>query len=519
VKFIKKCLSITLSAIALLSAFSAIDPPMTAMAMYKDGWIYDYEICVGYHVSYVGTKKKVTVPKKAVAIDSLSDSVEELHIPEIVGELSGGSDGLEDNYEISKFCEGLATAKNLKTITISSENKQFTLKDGALYSRDLKMLLYYPIKKEGDSYSVPEKTKEIIILNSDYLKTIILPENLTAIDIISAKQVAAIEIPAKVSSISTINIPGNIIIDKDSKYFTKSKGVIFNKKKTKLIYYPPNKKDKAYTVPKSVNKIADRAFQDNRHLKTLTVNKGMKSVRSGSITKIKTAKISKNTFKYPYYPYYQSSLPKLKKLSIAKGNQYYKVSKNVLYTKDGRTLALYPSGKRDKSFRIPQNVKYETCYLSNTYLENLYVPSGFKFKYFHQYRYSNGPLNWDGTYLPKLKNIHVDKGNPHYTAVKGVLFNKDKKTLIYYPGGRKASSYTVPEGVTAFYDSTFQDIKRALTVKLPPTINRILGYTIEDYDSSLPEFSIRYKHITFLVQKGSTTHKTLKKYGFPYKFY
>ena len=46
-----------------------------------------------------------------------------------------------------------------------------------------------------------------------------------------------------------------------------------------------------------------------------------------------------------------------------------------------------------------------------------------------------------------LREIKTDANNPYFTAVSGVLFNKDKTELITYPAGRQQSSYSVPSGV------------------------------------------------------------------------
>lgn len=45
-----------------------------------------------------------------------------------------------------------------------------------------------------------------------------------------------------------------------------------------------------------------------------------------------------------------------------------------------------------------------------------------------------------------LANIYVAEGSATFKAIDGVLFSADGKTLVQYPFGRKASSYTIPEG-------------------------------------------------------------------------
>ncbi len=63
-----------------------------------------------------------------------------------------------------------------------------------------------------------------------------------------------------------------------------------------------------------------------------------------------------------------------------------------------------------------------------------------------------------------LENINVDAGNKNYSSVDGVLFNKDKTEIIYYPHGKTAKEYVIPDSVlkignNAFeYDSTLESI-------------------------------------------------------------
>ena len=46
----------------------------------------------------------------------------------------------------------------------------------------------------------------------------------------------------------------------------------------------------------------------------------------------------------------------------------------------------------------------------------------------------------------KLQSITVYKNNANYSSLDGVLFNKDKTTLVSFPGGR-VGSYTIPNSV------------------------------------------------------------------------
>ncbi|MBR3149278.1 MAG: leucine-rich repeat protein [Eubacterium sp.] len=54
-----------------------------------------------------------------------------------------------------------------------------------------------------------------------------------------------------------------------------------------------------------------------------------------------------------------------------------------------------------------------------------------------------------------MTEITVDASNPNYTSIDGVLFSKDKSTLIQYPLG-KAKSYKVPDETTTIKESAFK---------------------------------------------------------------
>ena len=56
---------------------------------------------------------------------------------------------------------------------------------------------------------------------------------------------------------------------------------------------------------------------------------------------------------------------------------------------------------------------------------------------------------------PLLPEFVVDENNPNYTTVDGVLFNKEKTTLIQYPAGKVADSYTIPDGVAKISAGAF----------------------------------------------------------------
>ncbi|MGN0226797.1 MAG: leucine-rich repeat domain-containing protein, partial [Paludibacteraceae bacterium] len=71
-----------------------------------------------------------------------------------------------------------------------------------------------------------------------------------------------------------------------------------------------------------------------------------------------------------------------------------------------------------------------------------------------------------------LTSINVASDNSNYCSVDGVLFNKDKTTLIQYPGG-KQGAYTIPNSVTSIGYRAFQNCSGLTSVTIPNSVTSI----------------------------------------------
>ena len=56
--------------------------------------------------------------------------------------------------------------------------------------------------------------------------------------------------------------------------------------------------------------------------------------------------------------------------------------------------------------------------------------------------------NYAFHYCSGLTEILVSSNNEKYSSENGVLYNKDKTTLIKYPEGKKDTNFTIPNSVT-----------------------------------------------------------------------
>lgn len=72
-----------------------------------------------------------------------------------------------------------------------------------------------------------------------------------------------------------------------------------------------------------------------------------------------------------------------------------------------------------------------------------------------------------------LTEINVDSGNASYSSdAAGVMFNKDKTTIVLYPRG-KVGSYVIPDGVIIVGDSAFGGAASLTGITIPDSVTTI----------------------------------------------
>lgn len=161
---------------------------------------------------------------------------------------------------------------------------------------------------------------------------------------------------------------------------------------------------------------------------------------------------------------------------VEEGNEEFCSIDGVFFTKDGKEMLMYPNGRTEEEYAIPEGV--EVAWGAFYYPENLKVlklPASFCAFLDKE---NEEPRDYSEiSYIqfdcfPALERIEVDSDNPVLCAVDGVLFSKDRKTLIACPRS-KQGEYEIPDGTEEIGMQAFYQNDKLTSVYVPDSVQVI----------------------------------------------
>ena len=190
----------------------------------------------------------------------------------------------------------------------------------------------------------------------------------------------------------------------------------------------------AVFIPKRVKTIGVGAFSGCRALKSFEVDEnnsryrsvdgvlfsknGRTLVKIPGATALETFFVSEEINKVRFDAF--DACRSIKTIDVAENNSKYRSVDGVLFSKDGKKLVAFPEGMQKDRYLIDDEVK--TAFLNC---------------------------------CPLLESIDVAENNSKYRSIDGVLFSKDGKKLVKFPGGMKKERYVVPESVAEIEPGAF----------------------------------------------------------------
>ena len=336
----------------------------------------------------------------------------------------------------------------LSAFTVSPANTTYSSPDGVLYDLNQTMLVLYPAGKSDTAYTISSGALSI-----------------SADAFAGSTNLVSVRVPASVYSIADGAFAGctslrSLFFDGDAPWQLGS-DVFAGVDAT--IYYPPGAGswDVSYgglpayawssgflcsinwgdggsiiiigydgpggavAIPDSINGrnvtgIADGAFSNCTALTSLAIPGSVTSIGSRAVVECRN----------------------LTAVSVDAANTTYSSSPDgVLFNVDQTALLLFPAGRSDSSYTIPDGVTAigAFAFSGNTNLVSAAVPASVT---------SIGSCPFYD--CPNLTGISVDPANPSCCSVDGVLFGgywwSNHDVLVQYPSGKSGSSYQIPDG-------------------------------------------------------------------------
>ncbi len=350
----------------------------------------------------------------------------------------------------------------------------YELSDGTLTILDDDAMEDYVVSQEIPWYEQRESITKVVISdgvtkigedafsNCTNLSSVKIPSSVTRIEawaFFCCESLKEIVIPNGVETICNgafyrcRNLT-KITVDKNNKYFSSDEaGVLFNKDKTTIMYYPEGNTNTEYTIPDGVTTIGERAFEASK-LNSVVIPDGVEVIESGAFqfSGIESVTLPNSVQSIGAYAFYWCS--GLKSVTIPNG---------ITTISEGT----FGMSARLESVAISSSVKIieKGAFVGCNDLKEIKIPAEVL------------EFDFDGI---MIEAITVDKNNKCFSSDEyGVLFNKDKTVLLYYPKESENTEYTVPKGVEKIANSAFEGCDNLKSVIISDGVTDIGDYAFQ----------------------------------------
>lgn len=259
----------------------------------------------------------------------------------------------------------------LESISVAETNELLSTVDGVLYNKDMTQLIRYPAGKMESTFTIGQSIETIsynALFGCTHLKAIYVDErneHYLSIDglLYTSDKKQVVAVPTGCES-TMIRLPEGLEeIDLS----------LFEGSNVKTLYLP----DSFLGNKTSFNGYGPITLDDNNsgsYPGTIVID--LTSASPISPIDIITVPIDSSVVVPIYYVEWFNGTGSIAELIVSENHPKFTSINGVLYSKDQKTLIVYPSGKTDTSFTIPSHVEIVDTYAFNkcTNLRSLTIP-------------------------------------------------------------------------------------------------------------------------------------------------
>lgn len=115
------------------------------------------------------------------------------------------------------------------------------------------------------------------------------------------------------------------------------------------------------------------------------------------------------------------------------------------------------------------------------------------------------------SFCRQLEAFSVDAANPAYCDVEGVLFDKDMRTLYWYPAHKMGDTYAIPAGVERIEINAFVDAAYLTAIDIPASTTNIYQGQVFDGHNKLERINVDNRNTAFCDVDGVLFNKNKDK--------
>lgn len=304
---------------------------------------------------------------------------------------------------------------------------------------------------------------------------LILPNTITYIgEILYGGGFKTLHIPTSVKEIHCFQngngIPNIVLDGENANFVVDDKGILYDKDKTTLYAVPSSVTfdDGTFSIPSTVKTINSASLRGNKSIKKLVIPASVSSIPTG-------------------WPTIAPGCSNLKEIEVEKGNTKYYSTDGNLALRDGNKLLLYPVGRKDGAYKVPDDIKaLGGCAFLGSLITSLDLNNVTSLESNSIWTCGNLISITIGASLSSisqgaipdcgsLTTITVDAGNANYESIDGVVFTKGEtnRTLLLYPGGKTATEYSIPDGTIIVGNQAFYGQRNLTSITVPTTVTTI----------------------------------------------